>query len=104
MSYGSIEPAATMSPLAPSIARQLNYAGLGVVSVLKFLYFTKSYALTVPSKLADKTAFPFLGTNCNAVILLVCSVKVTKQRQFFVVHNFSFPSSPPVARKVPSGE
>ncbi len=68
------------------------------MSVLKLRYLTKSYALTVPSRLADKTALPFLGMNYKAVILDVCSVKVTKQRQFLVVHSFSLPSSPPVAK------
>ena len=87
-----------------SIARQLNYAGLGGVMVLKFLYLIRSNALTVPSREAVIIVFPFLGINWTAVTWAVWSVKVTKQRQFLVVHNFTLPSSPPVASIVPSGE
>jgi len=52
-----------MSPPPASIARQLNCAGFGVVIVLKLRYFTRSKALTVPSRLAVTTAFPFFGVN-----------------------------------------
>ena len=52
-----------MSPLPDSIAKQLNWAGFGVVIVLKLRYFTRSNALTVPSRLAVITAFPFFGVN-----------------------------------------
>ena len=70
-----------MSP-PDSIARQQNWAGFEVVKVLKFLYFTRSYALTVPSKLALTTALPFFEINCNAVTFAVWSLMVKNRDSF----------------------
>jgi hypothetical protein len=66
-SKGSEEPALTISPLL-SIAKHVNYVGLLGVKVLKFLYLTRSKALTVPSSDELKTAFPFFGINLRSVI------------------------------------
>jgi len=94
---GSFEPAHTMSPAA-SIARQVNYVCLFGFKILKFLYFTRSNALTVPSVEELRIAFPFLGMNFMSVIAPSWSLKVVKQSAFLVVQHLIFPSSPPVAR------
>jgi hypothetical protein len=48
---------------ALSEARQVNCTGFGVVKVLKFLYLTKSNALTVPSFDDETNAFPLFAKN-----------------------------------------
>lgn len=87
-----------------SIAKQVNWVSLFGFSVLKFLYFTRSKALTVPSKEEVNMAFPFFGINLISVIDPSWSLKVVKHREFLVVQHLTLPSSPPVARYTPSGE
>lgn len=100
---GSLDPAHTISP-EDSIAKHVSWVCLFGFKVLKFLYLTKSNALTVPSEEDVKIAFPFLGINLISVIAPSWSLKVVKQREFLVVQHLTFPSSPPVARYTPSGE
>lgn len=74
------------------------------MNVRKLRYLTRSYARTVPSKLALNTTFVPYRANATPVIGAECSLKVTKQNEDCIDHSLSFPSSPPVATVWPSGE
>lgn len=112
ISKESWAPALTSSPLT-STAREENCAGRGDVNVLKFLYLRgregtrgfsqhtlrrasppvvfgtthlcRSNARTVPSRDALTMTKP-LEVKATLVTLLVCSVKVTKQRPLLAFH------------------
>lgn len=87
ISKESWAPAPTSSPLT-STAREENCAGRGDVNVRKFRYLCRSNARTVPSREALTMTKP-LVVKVTLVMLLVCSVKVTKQRPLLVFHTLT---------------
>mmetsp|Transcript_16962 Transcript_16962/g.40664 ORF Transcript_16962/g.40664 Transcript_16962/m.40664 type:complete len:251 (-) Transcript_16962:717-1469(-) len=95
-------PAHTISSEG-SMASERNCVGLGVTSVRKLRYRTRSKARTEPSRLADTTALP-LRRNFTVSTDAAWSTKVMKQKPVVPFQTLTFPSEPPVTICEPFGE